>query len=204
MAACVIETVSGASAPVRVRSINGATSFEFSEAMSGAIGRLIAVFLKTFIGDLGTWLVLLIALIATVVFMIDLDIQKTLARIQALFQRKMAGAASNVKKRSGSPKPRSHEDFGTPQSQPYGVRAEPDAIADTEQASFPKEVQIKTPSESSMPYVEFIDKEDPQPAPPSAEKEPEKTEIAPVEEPPIENQNFEDDLDDIQITVHPG
>ncbi|ACF12980.1 cell divisionFtsK/SpoIIIE [Chloroherpeton thalassium ATCC 35110] len=82
---------------VQIAAMFGATNWEISEAMSGAIGRLIATFLRTIIGDFGTWSILLILLFVTIVLMIDLDIQKTLDRITYLFRDKAAGASTKFK-----------------------------------------------------------------------------------------------------------
>ncbi len=74
-------------------SLFGLTYFEISESMSGAIGRFNATILKTIVGELGAWSVLVVLLLITIILAIDLDIQKTIDRIAFLFRDKATEAS---------------------------------------------------------------------------------------------------------------
>lgn len=64
----------------------GLTTFGFSMVMSGAIGKLIATVLKTAVGGVGAWSVVVLLMLIVIVLLIDLDVQKTLDRLLYLFR----------------------------------------------------------------------------------------------------------------------
>jgi S-DNA-T family DNA segregation ATPase FtsK/SpoIIIE len=67
---------------VLTASLFGLTELPVSQVMSGIIGRFLATVLRTVIGAFGAWVVLITSMLATIVLLVDLDIQKTIDRIK--------------------------------------------------------------------------------------------------------------------------
>lgn len=89
-------TVYGVCFSTIVASMFGLTSFGFSEVMSGAIGRLVAVALSTILGKFGAWCLLTVLLLLVIALFIDLDLQKTFDRIAYLTRDKASELADGT------------------------------------------------------------------------------------------------------------
>ncbi|MGQ9805118.1 MAG: DNA translocase FtsK [Chlorobiales bacterium] len=79
-----------------VASMFGLTAFEFSEVMSGAIGRVIAATLATILGKFGAWCLLTVLLLLVIALFIDLDLQTTFDRLAYLTRDKASEIANGT------------------------------------------------------------------------------------------------------------